>query len=184
MQASELLKTKTRDSYGARWIGNDSAEAGDDGGGVGVPRFAVLVRGGEGGGGVDGLVAGVGDEVNVCVGELAADEAELSVGDGVVGRKLEVGLGGFGECVGEVGLVGDKGGFRRIEKLLRQSCELGDGLALRIDGRRAADGDDFASGGDPGCDLLRGSRGDAIGGRKDEDRCVPRPTLLMASASM
>ena len=46
---------------------------------VGVPLLAELVRGGEGGGGVDGVVAGVGDEVDVGGGELAADEADLVV---------------------------------------------------------------------------------------------------------
>ena len=91
---------------------------------------------------------------------------------------MEVRFGGFGECVGEVGLVGHKGRLRRIEKFLRQAGQLGDGLAFRIDGRRAADGDDFAAGGDKGCNLLQCFQRNAIGRRNHEDRVSAKADFI------
>ncbi len=63
-----------------------------DVGGVGIPLFAGLVRCCEGGGGVDGLIRGVGDEVDVGVGEFAADEADDFFSVIVGGCEFEVGV--------------------------------------------------------------------------------------------
>jgi hypothetical protein len=54
----------------------------------------------------------------------------------------------------EVDIVGDESGIVGVEGPLRQGREFGDGFALGINRRRAADGDGLASVGDACGDLL------------------------------
>src|SRR6185312_14036468 len=120
-----------------------------------------FVGGGEGGVEGDGYVAGVGDEVDVGVGEFAADEASDFFDVLVWGIQFEVGWGEVCEGFAEVGGVrdsGDEGGRG-----------LGERFAFGVEGGGVAEGDDFASGLDPCGNLVESFDGDAVGWGQDED---------------
>ena len=115
---------------------------------------------------MDGVVAGVGDEVDVGGGEFAADEADDVLGGAVGVGELEVGGAEVVEGLAEESFVGDDGDG------MGEFGDLGGGLAVGIEGRGVSDGDDLSTSLGEGVDLAEGLDWDTVGGGEDEDLVV------------
>src|ERR1035437_160379 len=122
---------------------------------VEIPLFGILVRRCKGYSNVERDIGRVDDEVDVGGWQFAAYESNLILGSVLRAGELQVWLGRAVQRVRQVRLIGDKGGLSRVEELLRDRREFGEGLAFRIDRRCAPDRDYLSTGCGEGCDLLQ-----------------------------
>ena len=91
----------------------------DGGDALRIPLLAKFVRGGEVGGGIDLLVAGIDDKINVRTRQLAANESEPVLHRFVSVPELEIGLGGALQSVPELARIRNECESIGIEKLPR-----------------------------------------------------------------
>src|SRR5665213_1786669 len=90
-----------------------------EGGVIGVPSFCKFVCRAKASDCVDGLIAGIDDEVNVCALQLAANESELILRGVYSTREIEVWRRGNSKSTCKPARVRNECGLFRIEELLR-----------------------------------------------------------------
>ena len=100
--------------------------------------------GSEGRSHTDWVIRCIGDEVDVCSGQFAANETDVVV----VAFEPEVGRCGFVQGVSKRRFIPHEGRFGTIKELAREGRDLGETLPVCIHRGSAPGGDDLSSGSD------------------------------------